>query len=368
MAKDSKTISNFKNLIEEAKALFRQEKYRESADLLQQAAEKSSVDMEADVLLARCQLALQHVDMAEKTYRAILDQREHSAFARGEAELALGLVHQAWSNLSTAKGSSPPSAENQLLIAAAAYKHGFIIRARKHLKQAVELGYEWEDNTSIDFVLQRSFAGHQYNDFEQIYLDAQEEAEHKARSQNRWFSLVMPIYDFFIASSYEKQKARAANLAERLIPGGSVEVLDRGESALSKIIEDFSRSEADATFGLEALSKVKEKSYAKVAELILGLQLEHLKGFAEFFSLSPETVAHSNLQSLVPLLPLRMAMSLILLYSASEPQDKITQIGKQSIDPNLLAGLIAISFKVFYLEAQNYLNLANQESSGRRTF
>ncbi len=356
MAGDKKRAPSPNLLIVEARALLQQQKFTESVAVLKSAIKRDPHQTEPLILLARSYLGLGRYVEAIAVYRAILSPPTNPTWAaRGEAELFVGQFYQALRHFNDAQKHNSADHEIYFLAAVAAYLAGYVGRVYGYLQKAVRRGYEWEDDNPLDIVIQHLLQTDDYLDFEQIYLDAMEAIEqNRANPQNRWFALSLPVYEIFVASPGEKQKERALSLAKRLDSEGHEQALENGDVELRSILKDFARSENDARFGLEALKLVEEKKYGQVAGLILGLQLEHLQQFAHYFDLGAETISGSSLQTLVPLLPQRIALALLLLYSASEPQDKIAQIVSQKLDPDLMAGLIALSFKAFYLEVKRY--------------
>ncbi|GEM_PF-493018 len=356
LAGDKKQAASPNLLLVEARALLQQQKFVEAVAVLKNAIKREPNHSEPLILLARCYLGLGRREEAMAIYRSLLAPSFKATLsARGEAELLLGNFYQALQHFDSAQKHNSIDEETYFLAAVAAYLAGHMGRAFGYLRQVARRGFEWEDDNPLDLVIQHLLRTFDYQDFEQIYLDAMEAVEqNRANPQNRWFSLSMPVYETLIASSNEKQKESALFLAERLDSEGHEGALEQGDRELQNILKDFARNESDARFGLEALKLAEEKKYGQVAGLILGLQLEHLKQFAPYFDLGAETIVGSSLQNLVPLLPQRMALALMLLYSASEPQDKIAQIVSQKMDPNLMAGLIALSFKAFYLEVKRY--------------
>ena len=78
--------------------------------------------------------------------------------------------------------------------------------------------------------------------------------------------------------------------------------------------------------------------------------MEHLKQFATIIGLDEETITNSQLQTLIPLLPLKIAVILMFLYAASEPKDQIQRMAQQHIDNHLLVKLLVLCFLTFYDE------------------
>ena len=186
--------------------------------------------------------------------------------------------------------------------------------------------------------------------------------EGKSPGHNRWFAITLPIFWFYTAPPGEEQKQRAAHLFQ-LIAGESMpdDSMD-GHEQMKNILFDFASSQSDARFGLEALKYLQERNYEQVARLILALQLEHLKEFAFYFRLRPETVADSNMRELVPLLPLRIATILMFLYASSDPQDTIEEMAKQIIDKDFLTKTMA-QFKAVEATQQKLVNEAKEKLS-----
>jgi len=349
-------ISNSDDLLQKAQELFLQKDFPEALGLLHRVLDRDPHNEKARLALARCQLALEQFEAAIDTYTQLLDKRQNPTFAtQAEAELVLGKTTEALKHFEAAAKYDPENADTQFLLSVASYLEGFISHTYHHLKNAVSMGFEWADDDPLDFVAQYVLMPKEFFDFEQIYLDAQESvAKNQDVTRNRWFSLNMPIYELFSASDPDKKLKRAEYIKELIAPHWLDFDFSHGEKDLEIILKDFSKSEVDATFGLEAQKQIQEKQYSQVAGLILSLQLEHLRQLAGHFALTATIVDSSHLQNVVVMLPLPMAMALMVLYAASDPKDQLLKMVEHNIPENILAGLIALSFSVFYHSLNKY--------------
>ena len=70
--------------------------------------------------------------------------------------------------------------------------------------------------------------------------------------------------------------------------------------------------------------------------------------------LDAQWIDNSQLQSLIPLLPQRLAIGFMFLYAASEPKDLLQNMSKNRIDDRVLASLLAASFINFYRQIEQY--------------
>lgn len=344
------------NVLNNAINLFKAKKYQAALEQLDQLVRADMNNAEALIMQARCFLAIHDHGSALRTYNFIIkNTNKFHLAALGEAELVSGGFHPALSHLELALKNNPGKGETLFLTAVAAYKSGFISSANSYIKRALMNQFSWEDDDPVDFVLQHLLPRSEYTDFEHIFLDAESEIkEGKSPGHNRWFAITLPIFWFYTAPPGEEQKQRAAHLFQ-LIAGESMpdDSMD-GHEQMKNILFDFASSQADARFGLEALKYLQERNYEQVARLILALQLEHLKEFAYYFRLRPETVADSNMRELVPLLPLRIATILMFLYASSDPQDQIEEMAKQDIDKDFLTKLLTKCFISFYQEIDHF--------------
>lgn len=352
----SNKSSRAEALLQQAHAYLQQKDYTQALGLLHKVLDFQPFNLDAKIALARCQLALDQYEAAIETYSQVLEKRQNPTFvARGEAELVLGKSLNALKHLESSIQYDAQNTEAHFLAAVAAYVEGFIRNTYQHLKESIDLGFEWEDDEPVDFIIQYTLTPAEFTDFEHIYLDAQESAaKGEDVTKNRWFSLNIPVYDLFTASTENKQEKSARILARLISPQRSDIDFDKGENELKSILTDFAKSQVDAVFGLEGLEQMKAKNYSRIAGMILALQLEHLRQFSEHFALSKSVIENSNLQNLVVLLPLPMSISIMFLYAASDPKDQLLKMAEHRLKPGILAGLIALSFQSFYQTINKY--------------
>ncbi len=305
--------------------------------------------------LARCQLALDRHDEALNNYTHLLHHADEADLkSRAEAALILDKHHSALPLFQTALRQSPQDGEVLFFLAINEYKVGLLVQSIKHLREAVRLGLEWDDDDPHDFVAQQALPIHDFHDFEQIYLDAVDAVEKNMDNpQNRWFSINMPIFEIYSASTKERQKKRAADFARLLGTHFDELFLSNGRNELWRILDDLSNSDMNPEFGKQAREALKSDEYVKIATLILALQLDHLKQFADSFGLTADQIDQSNLQGLIPLLPLRPAVALVFLYSTSNPDDKLPNY-QNKLENNTLAALLAACFVSYYQQVDLY--------------
>lgn len=328
-----------------------------------QAAEHSLNDLMDDGFhdhatihaLARCQLALEQHDEALNNYSHLLHHADEADLkARAEAALILDKHQQALPLFQAALQQVPQDRELLFFLAITMYKTGRIQQAQTYLQDCIRFGFEWDDDDPHDFVAQQALPIREFHDFEQIYLDAAEAIkDNKENPQNRWFSINMPIFEMYSASSPERQKQRAADFAKLLGQHFDELFLSNGRNELWRILDDLSNSSMNPEFGKEAREALKSDEYTKIAKLILALQLDHLKQFAESFGLTADHIDQSNLQGLIPLLPLRLAVALMFLYSTSNPDDKLPNY-QNKLENTTLAALLAACFVSYYHQVDLY--------------
>ncbi|MBN2356750.1 hypothetical protein JXO59_11605 [candidate division KSB1 bacterium] len=323
-----------------------EEEFERALSMLSPLLQRDGRNEKALLLEARCQTALGRQEAAETTYRFIeQNQGNFSSIARAEAHLLFGRDANV---LELLHNTDVP--EGQLLAAVAAYRLGRIAHCQKHLHRFIRAGEEWQDEDAISPLLMHLLPRPEFLDFEQIYLDARDNyGRGESSSQNRWFALNMPIYELYTAGTPQKRKARALILAQLLIDQGEVD-LNAGRANLLQILQDFAASQEDARFGLESLKQLNEGRYARVAKNILSMQLEHLAQFGEHIGLTAAVVRDSQLQQLIPMLPHRLALCLMLLYAISGSEDRLMQAMQQEVEPELTTALISLAFKGFYQE------------------
>lgn len=299
------------------------------------------------VLLARCNIALGKFEEAEKIYSNLSKTREPSHIAvKSEADLVLGRQKQALAELETGLAGNAPDAEEFFLVALIAYKNGNIVKTIDYMKRAVEQDLEWEDELPVNILVDHILATQEYHDFENIYLDICEQIdEGHDQTNNRWFAINMPVYDFY--TSDDSTDIRALKLVDQIFPNAPKEYLVKGKEKLESILMDLAASQTDARFGLEAMKQLKENHIKELAELVLAMLLEHLAQFSDLMGLDPEFVKKSQLQELVKLLPYRLAVIAMVLFTISHPIETV----KPREEPvTVLAGLIASCLTGFYLE------------------
>ncbi len=334
-----------------------EKEYSRALKLLLPIVAADSLDEQALLLQARCDMALKHHPAAGKIYAFILQQeKSFTSAARAEAALILGQPQTALVLLAPLEKEGLRG-EAGLIAAVSAYCCGRIAASTRHLALFAKKGAEWDEDDPIDVVIDHALERSEYHDFEQIYLDALEAVSAgKTQPRNRWFSINIPVYELYTAARAEKRQQRAMVIARLLAPGEPF-VAAGAPGRLRQILQDFAASEDDARFGLESLKWLDQGNWAELARLILALQLEHLKQFSIHLGLEGERLAASALQQLIPLLPLRPAMSLMLLYAIADSEDRMLQQMVQEIEGDLLAALIQTAFQAFYLDMERVRRL-----------
>jgi hypothetical protein len=335
-----------------ARRAMAEKEYALAIELLLPVVASDSMNETALLLQARCDMALHHHAASGKIYSFILQQQKSfSPAACAEAALILGQPRTGMTILAPA-AKSGIKGEAALIAAASAYSCGRISECMRHLALFVKGEEEWDEEEPIDIVLEHALERCEYHDLEQIYLDAQEAVQSgNPQPRNRWFSINMPVYELYTASRAEKRQQRAASLVRTLAPGESFSPAGAQER-LRKIMQDFATSEDDARFGLESLKHLDDRNWAELARLVMAMQLEHLRQFAGDLGLEGERIAASALQQLIPLLPLRPAMGLMLLYAIADSEDRMLQRMVQNIEDDLLAALIQVAFHSFYIDME----------------
>ena len=307
------------------------------------------------LLKGRCLLGLEDFSAAAELYNRLIEAgKALTPVARGEAALLLGQERTA---LAFFQQTHPAQLgdDGRLLAAASAYLCGRIETCQRFLGDYFQAEGDWDEDDPVDLVLQQVLERYQYNDLEQIYLDVEESLRQGAKNpRNRWFSINIPVYELYTAGTPEKRRERAARLTEMLSPGQKPE-FPGAAVALKKILQDFAASEKDARFGLESLKLLEESNWSELARLILAMQLEHLKEFAERFGLTRERITGSSLQQIIPLLPLRLALGLMVLYAIADTGDRLLQRMAQEIEDDLVTALIRIALQAFYFEMDGYV-------------
>jgi tetratricopeptide (TPR) repeat protein len=301
---------------------------------------------------ARCFLATNQYEQAQKAYKAVLAHSENPAI-QTEALLVLDEIDKAVKTFQ--KNKTDVDAEHCFIAALSLYKYGYIQQARQQIEHALEQGFEWQDDSLIDAIAQTVLTGHYFFDFEQIYLDA--ENEPTGERMNRWFHLNIPVIELLSSSQGKPQTQKAIQLAQIL--GATARVIENrhGRLFLSEIINDLAASEVDARFGLEAKKIIQKDDYKELARLVLALLLEHTKQFAELVGLKKETIPQYDLQKLVLALPLRMATAILVLYALGEKESTQLLVENNQLDRDIVAGLIGLSFKNYYSAVNRYRSI-----------
>lgn len=335
-------------LYQKALEKFKEKNFRGALNELDLVLKKTPENFQAIIFKARCQLALANISAATVTYQSILNYPKSGPIAQAEALLFSSKIIESQTILSEVINKGHESGEMFFLSALSFYKSGNIPKAYSSIESAIGLDYLWDDEDPNDFLASFILENYEYADFEQIYLDVYEQQmEEKDNPKNRWFSINIPIYDLFSAR-LEKQPEKAAVLTQLLGQPFLSNDINDGIKELETILRDFASQQDDARFGLEALKNLSEKNYPQVGSIILAMQLEHLRQFGFFFGLKEETIDGTQLQNLIPLLPFRIALLIMFLYTASDPKDKIQQMALQNLDTGILVNMIAICFSAFY--------------------
>ncbi len=326
--------------------------YARAVELLVPVVADNSLNEAALLLQARCDMALHQHAAAGKIYSFLLQQeKSFSAAARAEASLILGQPRTGLTLLAPLVRADIPG-ETALLAAVCAYGCGRLSECLTMLMHLVKSGEEWDEEAPLELVIEHALERSEYHDLEQLYLDAQEMVQAGNRQpRNRWFSINMPVYELYTASRAERRQQRASALIRILAPGETFNP-EGARDRLRQILQDFAASETDARFGLESLKHLDAGEWSQVARLIMAMQLEHLRQFAGDLGLESEQIAASALQQLIPLLPLRPAMGLMLLYAIADDADRMLQQMVQKIEEELLAALIQVAFHSFYIDME----------------
>jgi len=332
--------------------------YIEALKLLEWSLTLESDHIPTQHLLGQCKLALGFFEEAANIYHNLLTINDTNLLPiKAEAELVLGKYPDALQDFETYLENQTPSGKMLFSASIAAYKSGVIIKTHLFQREALKIGFKWIDNIPIDHIAGYVFQPFEFNDFEQIYLDISEEFEEEnLKMKNRWFSINIPIYEFFTAS--EKQKEKAKVIVKLLSDSSFDFILEKGKAELELIINDLAKSETDARFGLEAAKLFNKNNFDELAKIVLALFLEHINQYGEIFGLDQDYIKSSNLQDLILLLPFKIAVLLMFLYAVSNPIEQIQPTEKnKKVDENLLAGLIALCFLIFYQELKNFENI-----------
>ncbi len=306
------------------------------------------------LLLGRCNLALKNIQEAEKIYKNLASSTDPQYITeKSEADLILGNPEQSLKQLETHLAQNTGSSESFFIAALAAYKTGNIIKSDEMMRQAVSLGLEWEDELPINIVVENMLSLIEFHDFENIYLDICEEIDEGNDSpNNRWFALNMPIYDYFTAPKDQEQKS--FQLLAHIDPLASPDVLANGNEKLKVILNDLAASQTDARFGLEAIKLLEDNNEKELAKLILAMLLDHLGQFSQYIGLSNEFVKKSQLQNLVTVLPYRIAIIIMVLYTTTNPIESMQYMSEKETNNTIINGLLAACLTTFYQEIKKY--------------
>ena len=331
-------------------------KYSEAEKAIYRLLDEYDHDHRLFISLARCQLAQEKHDEAVHNYTHLLQHSEDAdAITAIEAALVLDKLNDAFQLCRISRDQYEDNPEFHFFFALASYKQGMIKAASEQLSICIRMDFEWDDDDPIDFVAQQVLPTREFHDFEQLYLDAQEHAhENSGRGQNRWSFLNMPIWEVFSASDAKQQRKRAVALSELLSSHFDELFLSNGKSELWRIVNDLKENESQAVYFKSTSTAIRKGDYAKTAELVLALQLEHLQEFAALFGLSKKEIKESQLQNLLSMLPLHLAIGLLFLFSASHAQAEIPKKDQIKLPDDIFAGLIAACFVSFYQQVGEY--------------
>lgn len=359
MSADKKQNNTHSQAIQEAWHLLTQQQAIAARNLVDQVLQADPNHESARILQARCYLAVHNHRAALAAYTDLAKEEKGWALRTlAEANMMLEKYAKAANHLDKALKHKSGDGQMHFYAAIVRYKMGHISKCAEHLKEAIRLDFKWEDDDPNDVLIAHVIQTPEFLDFEQLYLDAYESVnEGNPTPKNRWFSLNMPIYELYSSSKPAKRRQHAQDLARLLNASEDID-LSKGPQILQEILNDFARSETDARFGLECLKHLKKGDYRAIAQLILGLVLEHLQQFAVNFGLTGDKITASQLQSLISELPLRIAVAIMYLYAASGgTEDNFSQIMDQKLESELVAGLTAVCFKSFYREIHKHQSI-----------
>lgn len=242
------------------------------------------------------------------------------------------------------------SPELHFLAAVNAYRRGRILECRQQLEEAAELGFLWDEETPLDAVITSLFSAEEYRDLENLYLDASEPTP-----RNRWLSITYAVDEWLDPHKSPNGATPGSIFAEAF----DAAFLQSGTTELVRIIEDFEKNPANRQAVELLKDHLRKEEYPQIAQILLGMTLEHLCQFAQFFGLTAEEIRGSELQSLLLLLPLRLAVALFLLYALSRPLDVLHESRPL---PKDAAAMIAAALITFYHEADRYRPQAARSS------
>ncbi|MDZ7371662.1 MAG: hypothetical protein ONB12_10885 [candidate division KSB1 bacterium] len=242
------------------------------------------------------------------------------------------------------------SPELHFLAAVNAYRRGRILECRQQLEEAAELGFLWDEETPLDAVITSLFSAEEYRDLENLYLDASEPTP-----RNRWLSITYAVDEWLDPRKSPNGAEPGRIFAETF----DAAFLQNGKAELWRIIDNLAKNPVNQKAAAELKNHLRQEDYQSVAEIMLGMTLNHLCQFAHFFGLTEEEIRGSELQSLLLLLPLRLAVALFLLYALSRPLDVLHESRPL---PKDAAAMIAAALITFYHEADRYRPQAARSS------
>jgi hypothetical protein len=334
--------------------------YDKAEALAEELLQGKPDEPEALTILARSRLGSDHKPQAGKIYEKLLKKKSSPPGVRAEAAIFLDRLPQAAEILKTALGKTPDHPDLLFLAALTDYTLGHVAGAGLRLTHAVECGLDWNDEDPISLIVQHVLHGADFLDFEHLYLDSQERVlEGKNDPQNRWFNLNIYVYELYTATTPEKRKKKAQDLIDLLLGQGQLTLTQASEKCKS-VFEDFAHNEQDARFGLEGLKQLETGEYEGLAHLVLALQLEHLEEFFTLFDLEKEKVKTLTFNQLISALPLRMALAMLALYTMATKEDRLAQLMKENMEPELQKALIVTCFSCYYSEVNIYRNRQNR--------
>ncbi|MBD3385766.1 hypothetical protein GF407_12675 [candidate division KSB1 bacterium] len=316
------------------------ESYQQAINDLNVLLKKKTNDIQALKIKARCFLALDKKQKAIQTYDTLLVLQKDESL-QYESALVKGL------NPGFPPFEKLKNGNALFLNALYIYMQGKITTTIKSLQKAIELHFDWEAQESLDLLVGFLLQENDFTDFEHIYLDAGEAIrENNPHPQNRWFSLSLPVHDFFAATSDTGRQEKAKNFFNLISPAALQHQLD-GRKDLESILKDFLRDQEDARFGLEALRCLQNNDIEKLAELLLALMLEHLMRFSSSFDLEKQEMKNKQLAELVVLLPRKLSLALLFMFTVSRQKEAYQQnSGKKHQDK--LLNMLTLCFVTFY--------------------
>jgi tetratricopeptide (TPR) repeat protein len=316
------------------------ESYQQAISCLDVLLEKNPNYIQALTTKARCFLALDKKQKAIQTYDSLLMLQKDESL---QYESALVKGH----NPGFPPFEKLKNGNALFLNALYTYMQGKIITTIKSLKKAIELHFDWETQESLDLLVGFLLQENEFTDFEQIYLDVEEATcENNPHPQNRWFSLSLPVHDFFAATSDTIRQEKAKKFFDLISPAALHHPLD-GRKELESILKDFLRDQEDARFGLEALRCLQNNDIEKLAELLLALMLEHLMRFSNSFDLEKKEMKNKQLADLVVLLPQKLSLALLFMFTVSRQKEAYQQNSGKKYQDQLL-NMLTLCFVTFY--------------------